>query len=99
LHLYTPIPFKPWQQAVGDVLRPHFFVNGGACIANGAAGVGGWSAVPQRLAADTSVSYGCGVSIDMKVVKFELNYTAPLRQLGGHAAPPGLQFGIGIDFL
>jgi hypothetical protein len=29
LHLYTPLPFKPGQGGIGDILRTHFFVNAG----------------------------------------------------------------------
>lgn len=47
----------------------------------------------------TSLSYGLGVAIKLgQVGRAELNYCLPVRHLSTHALP-GLQFGMGINFL
>jgi len=96
LHLYTPLPYGPWRERFGKTLRPHFFVNGGACVAK-PAGMS-WSDAQQSLVNETSASVGVGLAAKLSSIHIELNMCLPIK-VHGTAKPNDVQFGCGIQFL
>jgi outer membrane protein insertion porin family len=96
LHLYTPLPYAPWRERFGNTLRPHFFVNGGACVQKAAGQP--WSGAYKTLRDETSASCGIGLAAQLSVIQLELNFCVPVKIHGG-AKPQDIQFGVGMHFL
>jgi len=98
LHLYGPLPFRPGAGGLGDLFRTHMFMNAG--------NVGSFqmSGNMQRdldlLAQDFRLSYGLGLAVKLGgIARIELNYCIPVKAARGDKVAPGLQFGIGVNFL
>jgi len=98
LHLYGPLPFRPGQGGFGDLFRTHLFMTAG--------NVGSFwlSGNMQRdldmLAQDFRLSYGLGLAVKLGgIARIELNYCIPVRASRGDKVNPGLQFGVGVNFL
>jgi outer membrane protein insertion porin family len=79
-------------------LRAHVFANAGQLCALPDA--------PTSLAAlaacmgRSSLVIGCGVAFKvMHAARLEINFVHPIRWLPGHRPHPGLQFGLGVEFL
>jgi len=96
LHLYTPLPYGPWRERFGTTLRPHFFVNGGACVAKPAGK--SWAEAQESLVNETSASVGVGLAAKLSGIQIELNMCLPIK-IHGAAKPNDVQFGCGIQFL
>ncbi|CAB3233431.1 unnamed protein product [Arctia plantaginis] len=93
LHVFAPLPFVGARGGLGALFRSHVFVNAGCLAAPDAgaalAALGAWRA-----------ACGAGVCVRLgRVARLELNYCVPLRALPHDAHAPGLQFGVGADFL
>jgi len=98
LHMYGPLPFRPGRGGFGDLFRTHLFVTAG--------NVGSFwlSGNMQRdldlLAQDFRLSYGLGLAVKLGgIARIELNYCIPVRASRGDKVNPGLQFGVGVNFL
>ncbi|RKP00892.1 hypothetical protein CXG81DRAFT_12676 [Caulochytrium protostelioides] len=85
LSLITPLPGLPPDA----VLRGHVFANAGACTAR----------ARDLLATAPSCAVGYGLLCRFSVLRLELNYVVPLVHRASEQRHPGLQFGIGIQFL
>ena len=49
---------------------------------------------------DFRLTYGLGLAFKLGgIARIELNYVVPLRTQKGDKPAPGLQFGVGVDFL
>jgi len=98
LHLYAPLPFRPGQGGFGDLFKTHMFMTAG--------NVGSFwlSGDVQRdidmLTQDFRLSYGLGLAVKLGgIARIELNYCIPVKASRGDKVNPGLQFGIGVNFL
>ncbi|ESP04678.1 hypothetical protein LOTGIDRAFT_135720, partial [Lottia gigantea] len=97
-HLYTPLPFRPGKGGFGDHFRTHFFANAGN-LSNISLNNHIRENV-MKLGEMFRWAYGCGIVLNfMSMFRFELNYVVPVRLQRGDSANPGLQFGIGVEFL
>nr|CAD7439469.1 unnamed protein product [Timema bartmani]CAD7452392.1 unnamed protein product [Timema tahoe] len=98
LHLFTPLPFRPGKGGFGEFFRSHFFLNAGS-IGN----VNYADDFPhnvKELTQGIRSSYGFGVALRLgSMARVELNYCVPLLVQKGDLASPGIQFGIGVNFL
>lgn len=95
LHVYAPLPFVGARSGLGALFRSHVFAQGG-CLAGAGAGEGAGLAALGAARA----SCGAGVCVRLgRVARLELNYCVPLRALPNDAHAPGLQFGVGANFL
>jgi len=98
LHLYGPLPFRPGKGGLGDLFRTHLFMNAGNV------GSFNMSGNMQRdldmLAQDFRLSYGLGLAVKLGgIARIELNYCIPVKASRGDKVTPGLQFGVGVNFL
>lgn len=92
-HAYAPLPYGPWRERFGDVLRLHGFVTAGsAATANTLRGTG------LALTHSVAASCGIGLSLEFQAASLELNYCLPLASTTGIAAP-GFSVAIGADLL
>lgn len=95
LHVYTPLPFRPGQGGLGEIIRTHFFINAGS-IANLN---GSSSRAFEHLSNRLRYSAGVGVVIAISGARFELNYAYPFSVQSGDKVDSRLQFGLGINFV
>jgi outer membrane protein insertion porin family len=100
LHLYAPLPFRPGRGGFGDLFRTHFFVNCGnigdfeISLAENARR--NFEEATQNL----RLSYGLGLAFKLgNVARIELNYCIPVKSQRGDRPAPGLQLGVGVNFL
>ncbi|CAG9767730.1 unnamed protein product [Ceutorhynchus assimilis] len=99
LHLFTPLPFRPGRGGFGDLFRTHFFINAG--------NVGDFSLekisrgqLLDILKNNMRLSYGLGVALRLgNMARIEVNYCFPYKFDKGDQTHPGVQFGIGVQFL
>lgn len=97
LHLFTPLPFRPGRGGFGELFRTHFFVNGGNV---GNFRVAKDSNIVDTLRANMRLSYGLGVALRLgNMARLEVNYCFPYIFDKGDQTHPGVQFGIGVQFL
>ncbi|XP_018571936.1 sorting and assembly machinery component 50 homolog [Anoplophora glabripennis] len=97
LHLFTPLPFRPGRGGFGELFRTHLFVNGGNV---GNFRVGRDSSILDTLRANMRISYGLGVALRLgNMARLEVNYCFPYIFDKGDQTHPGVQFGIGVQFL
>ncbi|XP_046639172.1 sorting and assembly machinery component 50 homolog [Daphnia pulicaria] len=98
LHLYTPLPFKPGQGGIGDILRTHFFVNAGNIDNFDFSDNLKESA---RILTDRyRLSYGMGLMLRLgTTARIELNYCVPIRSQRGDRTHHGVQVAVGVQFL
>lgn len=95
LHLYAPLPFQGSRTGLASLFRSHLFANAG-CLAM-PEGSGLESLESLRLA---RVSVGAGVVVRLgRGARLELNYAVPLRAQPHDVHAPGIQFGVGANFL
>jgi len=86
LHLYRSF-FRP-------NLFAHGFLTGGSV-----ASVGSRERIKDMLETNR-LSAGFGLIYTVNdTLRFEVNYVFPLKQMAGDACAPGIQFGVGVDFL
>ncbi|XP_060533139.1 sorting and assembly machinery component 50 homolog [Cylas formicarius] len=99
LHIFTPLPFRPGQGTFGDLFRTHLFVNTG--------NVGDFNLeqiskgdLIEILKTNVRMSYGIGVALRLgNMARLEVNYCFPYKFDKGDQTHPGIQFGIGVQFL
>lgn len=98
LHLYTPLPFRPGQGGMGDMFRTHMFATAGNV---GRFRLSGNMARDlEQVSQDFRLSYGLGLALKLGgVARIELNYVVPVKASRGDKPAPGLQFGVGVNFL
>ena len=102
LHLYSPLPFTgPSSSTAGlfDLFRLHTFFNAGNLMSH--ANLHGSLQQNVDLAMQNSrLVYGLGLAFKLGgIARVELNYCVPLRTQKTDKPSPGLQFGVGVDFL
>ncbi|GFS15475.1 sorting and assembly machinery component 50-like protein [Elysia marginata] len=96
-HLYSPLPFRPGKGRFGELFKTHLFINAGNL---GNLDFNNLGTSFQDFASSMRWSYGIGIVLCMgRIARLELNYVVPMRVQKGDKANPGLQFGIGIQFL
>jgi len=95
LHLFAPLPFRPSSNgnSFSDLFRTHAFLNAG--------NLGDWDVMElEDKLRGFRLSYGLGVAFKLGgIARIELNYCVPVRSHRGDKAAPGLQFGIGVNFV
>lgn len=99
LHLYSPLPFRPGQGGFGDLFRLHYFVNMGNINDFKFSGHDYHENLALLL---DGMRLSCGAGIVLRVgqiARFELNYCVPILSQRNDKLNPGLQFGIGMEFL
>jgi len=105
LHIYTPLPFKRrtpgGQPGFGDLFRTHTFVTAGNLMPSFA--YSPRKSLGQNLdeaVRNFRLSYGIGIVMSLGgIARIEMNYCYPLRAQKGDKIAPGLQVGVGMDFL
>jgi len=54
----------------------------------------------EQVTQDFRLSYGLGLALKLGgVARIELNYCVPVKASRGDKPAPGLQFGVGVNFL
>lgn len=97
LHLYTPLPFRPGRGGFGELFRTHFFVNAGNVAHMKLDNI---EETLNELRENIRIAYGLGVAVRIgQAARIELNYCIPLAYQRGDHVHPGVQFGIGLQFL
>ncbi|KAI9199824.1 surface antigen-domain-containing protein [Polychytrium aggregatum] len=92
LSLLTPLPYL-----VDKPLRGHLFINGGNLIP-----VNTQKAAPETLAElfrYPSVSVGMGLAVRFSILRLEINWCLPVAATTTDNMKPGLQFGVGINYI
>jgi len=98
LHLYTPLPFRPGKGGLGDLFKTHMFVTAGNVGNFGLSG--NLSRDLEQVTQDFRLSYGLGLALKLGgIARIELNYCVPVKASRGDRPAPGLQFGVGVNFL
>jgi len=98
LHLYAPLPFRPGRGGFGDLFRSHVFVTAGNVGNFWLSGTMGRDL--EQVTQDFRLSYGLGLALKLGgVARIELNYCVPVKASRGDKPAPGLQFGVGVNFL
>lgn len=95
LHLYGPLPFRPGAGGFGDLFRSHVFVNAG--------NIGQFDLSRAQLEEAVQgfrLSYGVGLAMKLGgIARIELNYVIPIKAEKGDRVAPGVQLGVGVNFL
>jgi len=105
LHLYSALPFASASPAAAgflDLFRMHTFLNAGNLMSDYQFDVSSKSlqANIDEAVQDFRLTYGLGLAFKLGgIARIELNYVVPLRTQKGDKPAPGLQFGVGVDFL
>lgn len=96
-HIYSPLPFRPGKGRFGDLFKTHLFINAGNL---GNLDFGNLRGSMANMGQTMRWSYGGGLVLYFaEVARLELNYVVPMGVQKGDKVNPGLQFGIGINFL
>ena len=98
------LSFLPILAAAGflDLFRMHTFLNAGNLMSDYQFDVSSKSlqANIDEAVQDFRLTYGLGLAFKLGgIARIELNYVVPLRTQKGDKPAPGLQFGVGVDFL
>lgn len=102
LHAYTPLPFlQRGSGSFSDLFRTHAFVNAGNLMSdfefNRDKSLG---RNVDEAVQNFRLSYGLGLALKLGgIARVELNYCVPIRAGRGDRPAPGLQFGVGVNFL
>lgn len=97
-HIYTPLPFRVGKGGFGDLFRTHFFANAGN-LENINFG-GDWRNNIENLAYKLRWAYGAGIVMRLGgIARLELNYCVPVKYQPGDSTNPGVQVGVGVNFL
>lgn len=98
LHLYTPLPFRPGRGGFGDLFRMHVFANAGN--AQNIELTRYNSNAVNKLLTEARWSYGIGIMMMLGgVARLEVNYCVPKNAKATDGVNPGLQVGVGMNFL
>ncbi len=96
MHVFAPLPFRPGKGGFGDLFRTHLFVNAGNIDAVEPTSGRNMEEVLKNF----RLSYGLGVAFRLGgIARIELNYCIPVKLRRGDKPAPGLQFGVGVNFL
>jgi len=98
LHLFMPLPFKPGKGGFGELFRLHSFVNlGNVGVIDGD---GDDRALLEKATENIRIAYGVGIAIRLgQMARIEINYCFPHAFERTDSPQPGVQFGIGVQFL
>lgn len=104
LHLYSAMPFiNNSSKAAGffDLFRLHTFLNAGNLMSDYKFASGkGLQANIDEMVQNFRLTYGLGLAFKLGgIARIELNYCVPLRTQAGDKPNPGIQFGVGVEFL
>jgi outer membrane protein insertion porin family len=98
LHLYAPLPFKKWRDAVGNAVKTHFFVTAGSVISSPATSPT-YAHLLYRGADALAASTGAGITVLTGAFQLEFNFCYPFKMGQTDRAQKGPQFGVGLTFL
>lgn len=103
LHLYTPMPFGRSSNGSGfsDLFRTHTFITAGNLLTDYTYKTNrGIGQNLDRAIRNFRLSYGVGLALRLGgIARIELNYCVPIRAQTGDKVVPGLQLGVGVNFL
>lgn len=115
MHLFTPLPFRPGKGGFGELFRTHLFVNAGNVGTYDGKHFLFHSPVnlfieynfpdPEnplldQLKNNIRVAFGVGVALRLgSMARVEVNYCFPYLYDRADRVQPGIQFGIGMQFL
>lgn len=101
LHLYTPLPFRPHRGGFGELFRTHLFVTAGNVLGNfDLTRSPSFSRSIDEATHNFRLSYGIGLALKLGgIARVELNYCIPILAQRGDRPAPGLQLGVGVNFL
>ena len=98
LHLYTPLPFRPGRGGLGDLFRLHFFTNAGNAQNMELTSYN--SNELNKMVKEARWSYGLGLMMMIGgIARLEVNYCIPRNAKTSDGINPGLQVGVGMNFL
>lgn len=93
LHLYTPLPFRPGKGGFGELFRLHLFTTSGNITDLNSVDLKDFLGNPRY-------SYGIGIMFMLGgMARLEVNYCVPRNSRQGDVINPGLQVGVGLNFL
>ena len=96
VHAFSPLPYAPWRERVGNTVRMHAFANAGALARFQGEGLRATAlALGQRPAA----AAGLGVAATIGPAAIEVNWCFTLGAGREDRASPGLNIGIGVSTL
>ncbi|XP_031841540.1 sorting and assembly machinery component 50 homolog B isoform X2 [Nomia melanderi] len=99
LHLYTPLPFRPGRNGIGDLFRLHGFINGGNVAEFSFNFANDLKKNMEIFTENIRSSVGGGIVMKLgNVARVELNLVMPLRFMKNDVLRP-VQFGIGLQYL
>ncbi|KAF5284155.1 hypothetical protein FQR65_LT00155 [Abscondita terminalis] len=94
-HIFAPLPFRPGKGGIGELFRTHLFVNAGN-VGN----FEGDEPLIERVKSNIRIAYGVGLAMRLgQMARIEINYCFPYMFQDSDIAQPGVQFGIGVQFL
>jgi len=97
-HIYAPLPFRPGKGGFGDLFRTHLFATAGNVGKFWL--TGDLARDYEQITSDFRWSYGLGLALKLGgVARIELNYVVPVKASRTDKITPGLQFGVGVNFL
>ena len=103
MHLYTPLPFRQSSNGSGfsDLFRTHTFVTAGNLMSDYAYNTNkSMGQNVDKAIKNFRLSYGVGLALRLGgIARIELNYCVPIRAQSGDKVVPGLQLGVGVNFL
>ncbi len=98
MHLYTPLPFRPGRGGFGDLFRVHLFANAGN--SQNLELNSNRSNEMNKLITEARWSYGIGLMMMLGgIARLEVNYCVPKNAKTSDGVNPGLQVGVGMNFL
>lgn len=101
LHLYAPLPFRnpASPSGFGDLFRTHAFITAGNLMSDLRLSSSS-SRDLEELVQNFRLSYGVGLAMKLGgIARLELNYCVPFKVQAGDRICPGLQLGVGVNFL
>ena len=98
LHMYTPLPFRPGKGGFGDLFRLHFFANAGNAQDMDLTAYNHMEM--NKMIKEARWSYGLGLMMMIGgIARLEVNYCIPRNAKTSDGLNPGLQVGVGMNFL
>ena len=97
-HLYTPLPFRPGRGGFGDLFRLHCFANAGNAQNMELTSYNANEV--NKMVREARWSYGLGILMMIGgIARLEVNYCIPNNAKTSDGICPGLQVGVGLNFL
>ena len=100
-YLFDSMRYRPHRGGFGELFRTHLFVTAGNVLGNfDFSRNQNFSRSIDEATHNFRLSYGIGLALKLGgIARVELNYCIPIRAQRGDRPAPGLQLGVGVNFL